>query len=229
VVIQAWDFRPGSDFVQNMDQALKGTEKTILVLSEDFMKSAYTTAEWSAAFTKDPAGASGSLVPVRVRECKPEGLLSSKVYVDLVGLSEEDARVALLGAFSVRARPKQAPQFPGARVAAEPVQFPGEATRTSRSEAITAQIKRSEQEDRTQLRVAPLSLLQRLNLVKQLNEIPPELFNMVVYAVNPPPGVVPPAPAAQGQRSTALLNWAEGPVGRGVGEIQEALAVVLKS
>jgi hypothetical protein len=125
VVIQAWDFRPGSDFVQNMHKALQETRRTILVLSDEFLTSTYTAAEWSAAFTKDPVGAKRLLIPVRVRECQPDGLLTSKVYVDLVGLSEQDAKSMLLDAFSERTRPKQAPHFPGARVTAAPVRFPG--------------------------------------------------------------------------------------------------------
>jgi hypothetical protein len=229
VVIQAWDFQPGADFVQQMDKALRLTTRTILVLSEAFFKSFYTTAEWSAAFTKDPAGERGLLVPVRVRECKPEGLLSSKIYVDLVGLSEDDAKAVLLGAFSVRARPLQAPQFPGARVAPTPAAFPGEPTRGSRSDVIAAQIKRASEHQTVEPQPPALSRLERLNLIRQLNEIPPELFNMIIYAVNPPAGVVPPAPASQGQRSSALLLWAEGPAGRGVSEIQATLADLLKS
>jgi TIR domain len=230
VVIQEWDFRPGSNFVLNMDKALRETKRTIVVLSEDFLRSAYTAAEWSAAFTKDPAGQSGLLVPVRVRECKPEGLLSSKVYVDLVGLPEDDAKVVLLGAFSGRTRPAQAPSFPGARVAPEPAIYPGEQLRGSRSEAIAAQIKRAAESERSaQPQPQALSRQERLNLIKQLNDIPAELFNMIIYAVNPPPGVVPPAPASQGQRSSALLLWAEGPAGHGVSEIQETLRDLLKS
>ena len=43
-----------------------------------------------------------------------KGLLKAIVYVDLVGLSEDDAKLALLGAFSGRAKPATSPAFPGA-------------------------------------------------------------------------------------------------------------------
>jgi hypothetical protein len=231
VVIQAWDFLPGSDFVQDMHKALQETNRTILVLSDAFLQSAYTAAEWSAAFTKDPAGKQRLLIPVRVRECQPDGLLTSKVYVDLVGLSEQDAKIALLGAFSERARPTQAPHFPGARVTSEPVPFPGDATRASHTDAILAQIEREAEGGRapdSPAQRARLSPIDRLNLIRQLNDIPMELFNMIVYAVNPPAGIVPPVPASQGQRSSSLLSWAEGPAGCGTGQIQEMLAEVLK-
>ena len=230
VVIQAWDFLPGSDFVQNMHKALQETDRTILVLSDDFLKSAYTAAEWSVTFTKDPAGAKRLLIPVRVRECQPDGLLTSS-HEDLVGLSEQDAKIALLGAFSERARPKQAPHFPGARVTSEPVPFPGDATSASHTDAIMAQIAREADSGRSPYppaQSAGLTLIERVNLIKEINAIPMELFNMIVYAVNPPAGIVPPVRASQGQRSSSLLSWAEGPAGCGTRQIQEVVAEVLK-
>jgi len=114
-----------------MQQAATGTHKTIAVLSDNYLNAQYTPAEWAAAFTRDPQGQERTLLPIRVQECTPGGLLGSRQYVDLVALSEQDARVAILGALSERAKPSQAPAFPGAsggttppisrRVAPEPV------------------------------------------------------------------------------------------------------------
>ena len=73
VVLQAWDFRPGSNFVLAMQQATEQAERTIAVLSPDFLASRFTAPEWAAAFAKDPTGARGLLLPVRVRECEPKG------------------------------------------------------------------------------------------------------------------------------------------------------------
>jgi hypothetical protein len=36
-VIQAWDFRPGSNFIIEMDRAAAGTDKTVLVLSDNYL------------------------------------------------------------------------------------------------------------------------------------------------------------------------------------------------
>lgn len=36
VVIQAWDFRPGGNFVLDMQQAAAGAKRTIAVLSDNF-------------------------------------------------------------------------------------------------------------------------------------------------------------------------------------------------
>ena len=67
---------------------------------------------------------------------------------------------------------------------------------------------------------------ERLDLIQKLNAIPPETFNMVIFALNPPPGLVAPMLAPQGQRSQQLLQWAESPGGstlRPVLEIIEEL------
>jgi tetratricopeptide (TPR) repeat protein len=129
VVIQAWDFRPGGNFVLEMDRAV-GAQKTIAVLSEDYLSAAYTQPEWAAAFANDPQGLAQTLIPIRVRDCKPTGLLRPLIYVDLVELSEQDARQAVLGAMQARAKPPQKPKFPGAlpHHSANKVVFPGQIT-----------------------------------------------------------------------------------------------------
>jgi hypothetical protein len=119
VVIQAWDFRPGGNFVVEMQKATTGSERTIAVLSPDYLRSLYGMAEWAAAFAADPDGAKGKLVPVKVREVALEGLLTTIIHVNLVGLGEAAAREALLrGLVPGRIRPESI-RFPGAHL------FPG--------------------------------------------------------------------------------------------------------
>jgi tetratricopeptide (TPR) repeat protein len=116
VVVQAWDFRPGSDFLQQMHQVVEEAKRTIAVLSPAYLTSAFGGVEWRAVFAKDPAGERGLLLPVRVEEVDPPGLLTTRVYVDLVGKSTEDARAALLAAArDARGKPTAEPQFPGAQ------------------------------------------------------------------------------------------------------------------
>ena len=127
-VIQVWDFRPGSNFLLEMDSASRETERTIAVLSPNYLTALYTQPEWAAAFKKDPKGENGALLPVRVRECKPEGLLGPIVYIDLFGLDEETARDTLLaGVKRERSKPPKAPAFPGLRdhSVPKPERFPG--------------------------------------------------------------------------------------------------------
>jgi hypothetical protein len=113
VVIQAWDFRPGGNFVLDMQRAAAESEKTIAVLSESYLKASYTQPEWAAAFASDPESLERKLIPVRVKECKPEGLLRPIVYVDLVGKSKAEAKQAVLAALQPRVKPEQEPGFPG--------------------------------------------------------------------------------------------------------------------
>jgi TIR domain/Phosphorylase superfamily len=114
VVIQAWDFRPGSNFVLEMDKASQQAHRTIAVLSPDYLDARYTRAEWAGAFRRDPTGEQGILVPVRVQPCHLQGLLSSIVFIDLVGHDEVSARETLLqGVRSGRTKPDIPPTFPG--------------------------------------------------------------------------------------------------------------------
>ena len=43
VLLQAWDFRPGDNFIQRMDQALAEADRVLAVLSPHYFASAYTT------------------------------------------------------------------------------------------------------------------------------------------------------------------------------------------
>lgn len=117
VVLQAWDFLPGRNFVLAMHEASCTTRKTIVVLSEAYLLAEYTRPEWAAAFARDPAGERRMLIPVRVTPCDPDGLLKAVVFVDLVGLDVDQAKRALLAAISndERTKPARQPPFPGAR------------------------------------------------------------------------------------------------------------------
>ena len=137
VVIQAWDFRPGSNFVIEMQRAASKAARTIAILSPDYLESKFATSEWAAAFAQDPDGLKRSLVPVRVRNCKPVALLKPIVYVDLVGLDETTARRVLLdGLVEKRSKPANRPSFPGdaAKASSDTKPFPGKATNESVSQ-----------------------------------------------------------------------------------------------
>jgi tetratricopeptide (TPR) repeat protein len=127
-LLQAWDFRPGSDFVHEMQQATSTAGRTIAVLSPAYFGSTFGEAEWRAAFVKDPTGELGLLVPVRVQECAAPGLLASRVYVDLVDTDEATARRLLLaGVDEAGARPTKVPfpGGPGGATVGESGRFPG--------------------------------------------------------------------------------------------------------
>ncbi len=127
-VLQAWDFRPGCNFILEMQKAASGAERTIAVLSPDYLKALYTQPEWAAAFAQDPTGEKGTLLPVRVRECDLKGLLAPIVHIDLAGRDEKSAKETLLeGVKRERAKPTVKPGFPEEvpRAVAERPRFPG--------------------------------------------------------------------------------------------------------
>jgi tetratricopeptide (TPR) repeat protein len=94
-VMQAWDFRPGGSFVQEMQEASSEAERTIAVISPNYLNALSIEPAWAMAFAQDAAG-ERKIVPVRVLLCEPQGVWSSILYVDLAGRSEEEARSVLL-------------------------------------------------------------------------------------------------------------------------------------
>lgn len=126
VELQAWDFRPGQNFVHRMQEATSQAERTIAVLSQPYLDALFTHPEWQAAFVQDPTGSEGRLVPVRIAPCEPQGLLRATIYIDLVRLEdEEEARKALLDGLAPSGRPTVAPRFPAPGKAAAPTASPG--------------------------------------------------------------------------------------------------------
>lgn len=113
-VLQAWDFRPGDNFVEMMDRAAKEAERILAVLSPNYLTASYPLDEWTVAFIRSH-GTGRRLVPIRVQECTLEGLLSTVIYIDLVGSPEDEAKNILLNGLSKdRGKPPEMPKFPGA-------------------------------------------------------------------------------------------------------------------
>jgi tetratricopeptide (TPR) repeat protein len=115
-VLQAWDFAPGDNFVAKMQEASERAQRTLAVLSPDYLQSRFSREEWTAAL------AGRKLLPVRVREVDLGGILAVQVYIDLVGLPEDEARERLVEQLERKGRlkPSGKPRFP----AGEP-RFPG--------------------------------------------------------------------------------------------------------
>lgn len=132
VRVQAWDFRPGSNFVLEMQQAASSAERTLMVLSPDYLKSQFANPEWAAAFAMDPQGLQRALVPVMVRSCEPAGMLKPLVHINVVGLAEDEARRRLvIGIRAGRAKPSTRPPFPGAPTNPATKAFPGASSETA--------------------------------------------------------------------------------------------------
>jgi hypothetical protein len=120
VILQCWDFRPGSNFVLEMQKALQSSDRMIAVLSPDYLAAKFPSSEWAAVFAADPEGTKKRLVPVMVRKCEPDGLLGQVVQIRIHNLDTAAARRALLdGVKEGRAKPDEPPKFPGAVNAAD--------------------------------------------------------------------------------------------------------------
>jgi hypothetical protein len=114
IVLQAWDFRPGENFIQRMNQALEESKRVLAVLSPAYFHSDYARDEWTAALVRD-RGQADRLLPVRVAQVELPPLLANRIYIDLVGL-EEKLAVERLVAGVQRGRVRRAGKgpFPGA-------------------------------------------------------------------------------------------------------------------
>jgi hypothetical protein len=120
VMIQAWDFVPGTNWMLGMEAGVRDATRTIAVLSEAYLTSQYDSSEWQAAYASDPTGTHRKLLVVRVANCDRPGLLAGVVGVDLFGLKEAAAKERLLRMVSTvmsgRAKPDTPPRFPVAGV-----------------------------------------------------------------------------------------------------------------
>ncbi len=115
VVYQELDMLPGHNIVRQMQTGTTAT-RTIAVLSAAYADRPFPLSEWAAAFVQDPDGLARKLIPVRVEECTPQGLLAPIVYIDLVGVDRDEARQRLLnGIKAERPRVVPEPPFPGER------------------------------------------------------------------------------------------------------------------
>jgi tetratricopeptide (TPR) repeat protein len=126
-VVQAWDFRPGENFLRRMDEALAEADRVLAVLSAAYLRSEYARDEWTAALVRD-RGQPDRLLPVRVEMCELPPLLANRIYLDLAGLDEQAAtQRLLLGIEPGRVRPAEKLPFPGpgGQAPARTSQFPG--------------------------------------------------------------------------------------------------------
>lgn len=134
-------------------------------------KSGHGEAEWRAFYAKDPSGEHGLLLPVRVSDVEPPGLLKTRIYVDLVGRDANIARATLLAAARrVRGKPTSEPEFPGmagwsANHGTEAPHFPGERenetpTRSTHDLQGSPTLARSSRPSRSEL---PRELLEALS------------------------------------------------------------------
>jgi hypothetical protein len=98
--IQEYEIQVGDNFRAKMHEGLAKANRVICILSEDYVRSENCIDEFTSH---------GKLVPVRFDDYQPEGLLSSRVYIDLAGMDNNED--AMIEALRIRLIPKQRPDY----------------------------------------------------------------------------------------------------------------------
>lgn len=91
-VIQAWDFRPGSNFVAEMHAGLIAAERVMAILSPHYLASRFGAMEWQAALADKSAD---KLLPVRIEAYDVEGLLRGIVYTSSARTKQKSGEPAI--------------------------------------------------------------------------------------------------------------------------------------
>jgi hypothetical protein len=84
----------------------------IILLSRAYLDSEESKAEWISAYARDKKGSERAIIPVRVENVLPEGLLSHRVFIDIFGsISDEERKRRLLAALSDEIRELQDSEY----------------------------------------------------------------------------------------------------------------------
>src|SRR5690348_4241885 len=117
VELDVWDWAAGRNFVTAVADALDRADRVVALFSVAYFdRTAYTTEEWASALVRVPGAEAQRLVPFRVEDVPADqvpGLLRPLRTWDLFGLTEKQARQALLEAVAESRRPYRDPVFPG--------------------------------------------------------------------------------------------------------------------
>jgi TIR domain len=73
VFLDAWDIEKGENIVARLGTELATGAFVAAVMSPEFFGSDWTTLEWTDIVARDPANASGKLLPLRVRDASLDG------------------------------------------------------------------------------------------------------------------------------------------------------------
>ena len=89
-------------------------------------------------------------------------------------------------------------------------------------------LQRATKPDTTAISSSQPETQNRLALFQLLSSLPSPAFDSIVYALNVPLALMPPPMAPQGQRVSALLSWAQSPVGCGLDELNAIVNSVIQ-
>lgn len=81
------------NFLAAMDEVLQSEARVIALLSNDYLLGDYTMAEAYAALAGDILNKKQRLIPIRIDNCRPAGLLANIAYLDLTPILEGNTRL----------------------------------------------------------------------------------------------------------------------------------------
>lgn len=108
ICIDFRDFDVGVPSLVNMENAVAGSRKTLLILTPNWVASEWTTFEALLVQTKDPIGRGRRILPLLVQQCSLPARLQIFTYLDLSILSEFDFQMKRLVA-AIRSTTSQRP------------------------------------------------------------------------------------------------------------------------
>ncbi len=90
VIVDFFDFEPGAPSITEMEQAVRESRKTILVLTPAYIESGWAGFEANLAGTLDPAGRERRILPILLEKCDIPLRISYLTYLDFTGASNLD-------------------------------------------------------------------------------------------------------------------------------------------
>jgi tetratricopeptide (TPR) repeat protein len=128
--IDAWENSGGDNIMAWMLARLQNANHVLCVISEDYFKGPFASAEFQAALWTAQKQRRNFLLPVRIADCPLHYLLDPLKRCDLFEMEEEDAREELAEFLKPAGKPSAPKEFPGhvassAPLSNAPVAFPG--------------------------------------------------------------------------------------------------------
>jgi hypothetical protein len=130
VELDVWHWTARQNFIAATSNALDRCDWVLALFSQAYFDPGryYTTLEWTTAMLPTPGLATGRLIAVRIEHVPSEqmpSILRPLVSRDLFGLTEDQARRALLDAVAWPRHPDREPALPRTSAADGPARSPG--------------------------------------------------------------------------------------------------------
>jgi hypothetical protein len=124
--VYEWEIRGGEDIYAWMEARHDASDHVLCVVSDEYLKSPYSTLERNAALWQAARDRPGFVLVVVVKQCRLPTLFDHLRRCELVGISEEAARLRFREFMLVQTSPRQAiePQFRSAAISNISVRVP---------------------------------------------------------------------------------------------------------